>query len=75
MFYAQYKDYYGTWTFYQLVGTDSSAPFVKSWVIPTGYVGIRVKVEAYNSGNVYLGCDTAYMTLGGGGGGGDPVPY
>lgn len=76
LFYAQYKDYYGTWTSYQLIGTDSSSPFVKSWVIPAGYVAIRVKVEAYNSGNVYLGCDTAYMTLGGGGGGGgEPVPY
>ena len=74
-FYAQYKDYWGTWTSYQLISIDNSAPFIKSWVLPTGYTAVRVKVEAYNSGNVYLGCDTAYMTLGGGGGGGgDPVP-
>lgn len=71
MFYVQYKDYWGTWTPYQLIGTDSSAPFIKSWAIPKGYVEIRVKVEAYNSGNIYLGCDTAYMTLGSGD---DPVP-
>jgi len=71
MFYAQYKDYWGSWTSYQLIGTDSSAPFIKSWAIPKGYAEIRVKVEAYNSGNIYLGCDTAYMTLGSGD---DPVP-
>jgi hypothetical protein len=73
-FYAQYKDYWGTWTSYQLISIDTSAPFIKSWVLPTGYTAVRVKVEAYNSGNIYLGCDTAYMTLGGGGGGDEPVP-
>jgi len=74
MFYAQYKDYSGTWTAYPLKGTDTSAPFSKSWTIPTGYSAIRIKVEAYNSGNVYLGCDIAYTTLGGGGGGGGGTP-
>ncbi|TFH05871.1 MAG: hypothetical protein E4H14_11900 [Candidatus Thorarchaeota archaeon] len=73
-FYAQYKNYLGTWTSYQLIGTDYSAPFRKTWTIPTGYIAIRVMVKAYNSGNIYLGCDVAYQSISTGGGGGDPVP-
>ena len=73
-FYAQYKNYLGTWTAYQLKYTDISIPFSKTWSIPTGSVAIRVMVKAYNSGNVYLGCDVAYQSISTGGGGGKPVP-
>ncbi len=76
MFYAQYKNEQGAWSSYQLKGTDTSAPFSKTWSIPTGSIAIRVMVKAYNSGNVYLGCDVAYQSISTGGGkpGGDPVP-
>jgi len=75
-FYVQYKDSLGTWTSYQYKGTDSSAPFIKSWTFSSGYVAVRIMVKAYNSGNVYLGCDVAYQSIDTGGGkpGGDPVP-
>ena len=75
-FYVQYKDSLGTWTSYQYKGTDSSAPFIRSWTFSSGYVAVRIMVKAYNSGNVYLGCDTAYQSIDTGGGkpGGDPVP-
>ena len=36
---------------------------------------MRVRVEAYDSDNHYLGSDYQYVTLlGGGGGGGGPLP-
>ncbi len=76
-FYVQYKNELGTWTSYQYKGTDYSAPFTKSWTFSSGYVAVRIMVKAYNSGNVYLGCDVAYQSIDTGGGGkpgGDPVP-
>ncbi len=75
-FYVQYKDSSGTWTSYQYKGSDSSAPFTKSWTFPSGYAGVRIMIKAYNSGNIYLGCDIAYQYIDTGGGkpGGDPVP-
>ncbi|MGY5852793.1 MAG: hypothetical protein RTU92_04430 [Candidatus Thorarchaeota archaeon] len=75
-FYAQYKNYLGVWTSYQLIYTDISIPFNKTWSIPTGSTAIRVMVKAYNSGGIYLGCDVAYQSISTGGGkpGGDPVP-
>ncbi len=73
-FYAQYKNYLGTWTAYQLIYTDISVPFSKTWTIPSGSVAVRIMLKAYNSGNVYLGCDTAYQSISTGGGGGKPVP-
>ena len=57
----------GTWTSYQLKYTDYSAPYTATGTIPSGYVGLRIKVEDYNVGNVSLGADTAYQSIGGGG--------
>lgn len=74
-FYVQYKRYDGTWTSYQLITTDYTPVYTASWTISSGYAALRIKVQAYNSGNVYLGLDTAFQQISGGGGGGDPVPY
>ncbi len=74
-FYVQYKSSSGSWTAYQYKGTDTSAPFTSSWTFASGYVAVRIMVKAYNSGNIYLGCDVAYQSISTGGKpGGDPVP-
>lgn len=80
--YVKYKNSLGYWTAYFYVGTDSSpyyyGDYYVSWSLLQGYVQMRIRVEAYNSGNLYLGSDHQYVTLPGSGGGGkpggDPVP-
>jgi len=82
--YVKYKNSYGQWTGNMLVGTDSTptyyGDYYLSWSLLSGYVQMLVTVQAFDSANHYLGCDTQYVTLpyddGGGGGkpGGDPVP-
>lgn len=78
--YVKYKTSAGYWTSYFYVGSDStpytSGDYYVSWSLLQGYVQMEVKVNAYDSQDHYLGCDTAYVTLpgGGGGGGGDPLP-
>ncbi len=78
--YVKYKTSFGYWTSYFLSGTDYTptyyGDYYVSWSLLQGYVQMRVKVQAYDSANHYLGSDYQYVTLpgGGGGGGGDPVP-
>lgn len=79
--YVKYKNSYGQWTAYFYVGTDSSpyyyGDYYISWSLLQGYVQMCVNVQAFNSGNLFLGSDHQYVTLPGSGGGkpgGDPVP-
>jgi triacylglycerol esterase/lipase EstA (alpha/beta hydrolase family) len=80
--YVKYKTSYGQWTSYMYIAIDYtpnySGDYYVIWNYLTGYVQMRVKVQAYDSANHYLGSDYQYVTLpsggGGGGGGGDPFP-
>jgi len=80
--YVKYKNNYGQWTGNMLVGTDYTPTYYDdyylSWSLLSGYVQMLVTVQAFDSANHYLGCDTQYVTLpydgGGGKPGGDPVP-
>ncbi len=73
--YVKYKTSYGYWTSYSYVGSDSSptyyGDYYVSWSFLSIYVQMKVKVEAYDASNHYLGSDVAYVTLPGGGGGGE----
>ncbi|MHA1965028.1 MAG: alpha/beta fold hydrolase [Candidatus Thorarchaeota archaeon] len=80
--YVKYKTSSGYWTSYFHVGTDYTPYYYGfyyvTWSLLQGYVQMRVKVQAYDSANHYLGSDYQYVTLPGGGGGGGkppPLPY
>lgn len=69
-FYVRYENSMGQWTGYYYKGTDytpSSGKYSKYWTVSSAYVRMQLKVKAYNSGGIYLGCDTQYFKLNGGG--------
>jgi pimeloyl-ACP methyl ester carboxylesterase len=76
--YARYQNSYGQWTGYYYVGTDYSAAYYGdyyvTWSLLQGFIQMKVKVNAYDSVNHYLGSDYTYVTLPGGGGDPPPTP-
>ncbi|MHA2081755.1 MAG: DUF7379 domain-containing protein [Candidatus Thorarchaeota archaeon] len=75
-FYVKYKSKYG-WTGYYYMGTDyipSSGKYYDSWTHPTGYTRMRVKVNAFDPSNHYIGSDYHERSISDGGGGGGFPP-
>jgi pimeloyl-ACP methyl ester carboxylesterase len=77
-FYVKYKPKFGSWTGYYYKGTDYSPntgeKYRATWIHPSGYTRMMVKIQAFDSSGNWLGTDYETVAISSGGGGGDPPP-